>query len=292
MKIEVKKKRTRWQEIILVISSILLLIAGLTLVSGPWIKSALISNYSYDYTRETITSSKMQENQSTLGEFDYAAVVPPSLVDVLAAMNTDYSDQVIGQLTIKSLSMNLPILKGTTNDNLLIGAGTMQENQVMGMGNYTLIGHHMQDKSLLFGPLLKIKEGAIIQLNDQEILYTYQVQTTKIVSETDMSVLADVGDNRLTLITCDVSSATNQRFVVVATLVEKNNLNQKNVNTHEPKNNTEIMSKNVQEYQEVVSLTQKHEKRSISVILIGILILLFLGCLLFFIRKHYRQLEH
>ena len=145
-----KKKRTRWQEIILVISSILLLIAGLTLVSGPWIKSALISNYSYDYTRETITSSKIQENQSTLGEFDYAAVVPPSLVDVLAAMNTDYSDQVIGQLTIKSLSMNLPILKGTTNDNLLIGAGTMQENQVMGMGNYTLIGHHMQDKSLLF----------------------------------------------------------------------------------------------------------------------------------------------
>ena len=64
------------------------------------------------------------------------------------------------------------------------------------------------------------------------------------------------------------------------------------MNTHEPKNNTEIMSKNVQEYQEVVSLTQKHEKRSISVILIGILILLFLGCLLFFIRKHYRQLEH
>lgn len=279
----------RWQEITLVISSILLLIAGLILVTGPWIKSALISNYAYDYTRETITSSKMQENQSISGEFDYETVAPPSLADVLAAMNTDYSYQVIGQLTIKSVSMNLPILKGTTNDNLLIGAGTMQENQVMGMGNYTLIGHHMQDKSLLFGPVLKIKEGAIIQLNNQEILYTYQVQTTEIVSESDMNVLADVGDNRLTLITCDVSSATNKRFVVVATLVEKNNLKQEKISPHESKNNTEIMSKNVQEYQEVVSLTQKHEKMSISVILIVMLILLFLGCLLVFIKKYYRQ---
>ncbi|WP_326926135.1 sortase domain-bontaining protein, partial [Carnobacterium maltaromaticum] len=97
--------------------------------------------------------------------------------------------------------------------------------------------------------------------------------TTKIVSETDMSVLADVGDNRLTLITCDVSSATNQRFVVVATLIEKNTmtLNQSRPNNLTKKNDTEI--KNIQEYNDVVRKSQIiYKNKELNTYLVAILI--------------------
>lgn len=39
---------------------------------------------------------------------------------------------VIGQITIKSVDLELPIVKGTTNENLLIGAATMRPDQKMG----------------------------------------------------------------------------------------------------------------------------------------------------------------
>lgn len=51
---------------------------------------------------------------------------------------------VVGGIAIPDLAINLPIFKGVTNDNLLYGAGTMKDNQVMGgENNYTLASHHV-----------------------------------------------------------------------------------------------------------------------------------------------------
>ncbi|GAY74866.1 sortase A [Sporolactobacillus inulinus] len=45
---------------------------------------------------------------------------------------------------MKRLGIALPILKGTTSSNLLVGAATMRSDQKMGSGNYALAGHHMR----------------------------------------------------------------------------------------------------------------------------------------------------
>lgn len=41
---------------------------------------------------------------------------------------------------------------------------------------------------------------------------------TKIVDETDIDILDDKGDKRITLFTCDTADATSKRFVVIGTL--------------------------------------------------------------------------
>ena len=48
----------------------------------------------------------------------------------LSAGNIDKS-LLLGQIVIPSVNMNLPIFKGTTNDNLLAGATTMKESDKM-----------------------------------------------------------------------------------------------------------------------------------------------------------------
>ena len=53
--------------------------------------------------------------------------------------------QVIGRISIPSVSLELPVLKSSTEKNLLSGAATVKENQVMGKG-YALAGHNMSKK--------------------------------------------------------------------------------------------------------------------------------------------------
>ncbi len=51
---------------------------------------------------------------------------------------------VIGGIAIPELGINLPIFKGLGNTELIYGAGTMKEEQVMGgENNYSLASHHI-----------------------------------------------------------------------------------------------------------------------------------------------------
>ena len=61
----------------------------------------------------------------------------------------------------------------------------------------------------------------LIKLTNQTEEYTYQVLNTKLVHESELSILANQGDNRLTLVTCDVPFQTDKRWIVTAILVHQ-----------------------------------------------------------------------
>ncbi|AXC55266.1 class A sortase [Bacillus subtilis] len=127
---------------------------------------------------------------------------------------------VIGRITIKSVDLELPIVKGTTNENLLIGAATMRPDQKMGEGNYPLAGHHLKQKNLLFGPLENIKTGAQIVITDFKKDYIYSVTSKDIISEMDADVVEETNKKEITLITCDKAVKTEGRLVVKGELVD------------------------------------------------------------------------
>ncbi|TII17489.1 sortase [Bacillus subtilis] len=127
---------------------------------------------------------------------------------------------VIGRITIKSVDLELPIVKGTTNENLLIGAATMRPDQKMGEGNYPLAGHHLKQKSLLFGPLENVKTGAKIVITDFKKDYIYSVTSKNIISEMDADVIEETNKKEITLITCDKAVKTEGRLVVKGELVD------------------------------------------------------------------------
>ena len=143
----------------------------------------------------------------------------------LSAGNIDKS-LLLGQIVIQSVNMNLPIFKGTTNDNLLAGATTMKESDKMGQGNFTLAGHYNKDKSILFGSLMDVKVGDIIRVTDKVNIYEYKVYDTVTIDDKALYMIDDEralihGNNIISLMTCYYSSNTGKRYFVLGDFVKK-----------------------------------------------------------------------
>ncbi|MDT1956883.1 class A sortase [Carnobacterium divergens] len=249
-----KKKNQKIKDYLQLTSIVLAIGIGLCFIFTPWLKNELIASYSNHYLTKEYKQNEWITNATKPATFDYESIQPPNLKEIAFQSIKPKPELIIGKLTIESLNMNLPIFKGTTNQNLLSGVGTMTEQQELGVGNYALAGHHLYDETLLFGPLLKIKEGALIQLTNQSELYTYKVLNSKIVHQSELSILANQGDNRLTLVTCDVPFQTDQRWIVTAILVHQDNLVKKEKET--------ALSESVKAYQEVEKQFINQQKRS------------------------------
>ena len=73
----------------------------------------------------------------------------------------------------------------------MAGAATMKPDQSFGVGNFTLAGHYMKNKDLLFGSLMDIEIGDIVYISDGEKIYEYNIYDTVIVPDTAMEMLWD-----------------------------------------------------------------------------------------------------
>ncbi|WP_229193701.1 class A sortase [Bacillus cereus] len=170
----------------------------------------------------------VQEVQSHVsnGNFtnDISNIETPSITSVLTHINKVNETNVIGEIAIADVHLRLPILKGTNTQNLLVGTTTFTSTQIMGQKNYVLAGHHMRDEEMLFGPLLHVQKGTLIQLTDKQNLYTYQIVEKKTIHESETDILQDSHSPILTLFTCDVAGATDKRFVVQAALLRTESL--------------------------------------------------------------------
>ncbi len=94
----------------------------------------------------------------------------------------------------------------------------MKEGQVMGKGNYSLAGHHMNNKALVFGGLIDIEKGSIIKLTNKTTVYEYKVYETLVVSDTQIDMVSDniakkKGKPVISLMTCYHSSRTGKKFL-------------------------------------------------------------------------------
>ncbi|MFP7231191.1 class A sortase [Bacillus subtilis] len=193
---------------------------GLLLISSPYIKGGIIAYLSKSQIESALTVEQLKENNEKEAVFEFDSIQPPDLMEAIKAGFDHDQKTIIGRITIKSIGLELPILKGTTNDNLLIGAATMRPDQKMGEGNYPLAGHHLKQKSLLFGPLENIKTGAQIVITDFKKDYIYTVTSKDIISEMDAEVIEETNKKEITLITCDKAVKTEGRLVVKGELVD------------------------------------------------------------------------
>lgn len=183
----------------------------------------IISLQSNDYQVSKVSKATIAKNETAEVTYDFSSVQSVSMKSLLTSDGTDLP--VIGGIAIPDLSINLPIFKGVTNENLLYGAGTMKDSQVMGgENNYALASHHVfgltGSSQMLFSPLEKAKVGMTIYLTDKSIIYTYKITEIVSVSPEQTEVLDDVaGESTLTLVTCEDKEAT-KRLIVKATLTD------------------------------------------------------------------------
>ncbi|PHV55667.1 class A sortase [Streptococcus macedonicus] len=202
---------------------LLMIVVGFLLVFSKPISHYIIGLRSNDYQVSKVSKATIAKNEIAEATYDFSSVQSVSMKSLLTSDGTDLP--LVGGIAIPDLSINLPIFKGVTNDNLLYGAGTMKDNQVMGgENNYALASHHVfgltGSSQMLFSPLEKAKVGMTIYLTDKSMIYTYKIMEIVSVSPEQTEVLDDVaGESTLTLVTCEDKEAT-KRLIVKATLTD------------------------------------------------------------------------
>jgi sortase A len=121
-----------------------------------------------------------------------------------------------GVLKIDKINLNMPILKGATEKNLLISVSSLTGTADPGeVGNYCIAGHRCRTTGRHFNKLDRLEEGDIIEVTTKDASYQYEVFENIIVKPEDTWVLAPQGEERLiTLITCDYSEEPSLRLIV------------------------------------------------------------------------------
>ena len=211
----------------------ILIIIGIILILTPFLTEQIIKYYNKNISTDGISMEDIEANDKSEGEFDFSSVEDVDIKSIInGTMNFD-KNLVVGVLIIPDLNINLPILKGLNDSNLMVGAATMKPEQSMGEGNYTLAGHHMKNKELLFGSLMDIQVGSKVIISDKKNIYEYKTYDTVVVPDNAMDMIEDEkaekkGKPIISLMTCYHSSRTGKRFFALGELVNKYPFEDKN----------------------------------------------------------------
>lgn len=217
-----------------------LIIIGLIFIASPFINDLLIKNQilSTKEIVDTITAEEIEDNTMVIEEseddtileevlYDYSEIediqITTTISEVIRFNKDETNKNIIGQIIIDDLNINLPIMKGVTNSNLMVGAGTMKTNMKMGKGNYSLAGHYIKDGTL-FGNLLDAKIGTIIKITNKKVVYEYQIYDTQIVPDTSFYMISEDratkrGKPIISLMTCYYTSKNGKRFFALGELI-------------------------------------------------------------------------
>ncbi len=209
--------------------AIFLIITGIALMAYPKLKE-----FYYD-RRQAQLLEAWQESMDILEhqDPDEAEGIPEirNTEDEEAARARERRERYIKQnmegiLKIDKINLNMPILKGATEMNLLISVSSLEGTAGPGeVGNYCIAGHRCRTSGRHFNRLDRLEEGDAIVVTTKDASYIYEVFENITVKPEDTWVLAPEGKERLiTLITCDYSEEPSLRLIVRGRLVSERNI--------------------------------------------------------------------
>ena len=123
---------------------------------------------------------------------------------------------------IPDLNIKAPVMDGTEHEILSKAAGHFPDTGAVGSGNYCIAGHNSTIYAEIFNDMKHIEIGMemlLIDNDERRTKYTYIVTENFIVEPSDMWVLDDFHDDRITIVTCTDDGT--QRQIVVG-LLQKN----------------------------------------------------------------------
>ena len=184
----------------------LLILAGALLVGWHFIQEDVMRYLSQVEINAEAFETNLIETAAT-AEFDWDVVEDLDWQGLLPYIN--YEASPIGELIVPSVEMRLPILQGTSNANVSLGAATMLPDLVMGEGNYSLASHWHPNPRITFGSLDQIQYGDLIILRDAHYLYIYEtIVANKVIEAYRWDITEEVeGEVWVTLMTCTPGGA-------------------------------------------------------------------------------------
>lgn len=169
------------------------------------ISSSENKNNNIDSKDEAAVKQKTEEYKSSLPQAEYA--VSPN------------------RLIITKIGVNAPIVESKNEQyGLSKGAWHIPESSTPDRGSNTVLtGHrfkYLPPNNLTFYLLDKLEIGDVLSVIWQDKEYYYRVRETKVVPDTELSVLDPSDEPIITLFTCTPVYSTEKRLVVIGELIE------------------------------------------------------------------------
>lgn len=249
---------------ILHIVEILLFVAGVCLLSYPFISSKL-----YDFETQKLISEYDSEINN-LNESDRANMIADANAYNKSLNGTGGSDKysnimsdtsAIGYVDIPKINVFLPIYHGSSDYTLSKGIGHMENTSLPVGGESThcvLTGHTGMAEAAMFSDIDKLVQGDVFYIHSCDSVLAYKVDQIKTVLPNDVDDLRIInGEDHVTLLTCTPYGINTHRLLVRGVRIpydgsqesfnklsddDKKTVSAQNVSTVELKHNATVIS--------------------------------------------------
>jgi sortase A len=123
------------------------------------------------------------------------------------------------RIRIPDIGLDKIVVEGVSLSDLKRGPGHYPETPMPGQPGNAAIAGHRTTYGAPFNRIDELAPGDKVLVTTLQGSFEYEVSEQKIVSPSQVEVLEDVGDDRLTLTACHPKYSARQRIVVVAKLV-------------------------------------------------------------------------
>ena len=151
-------------------------------------------------------------------DFSNSSIMTGSTIEVtyrptLTVADLTRPDGSIGTVSISRVGLTAKVYEGATDASMKKGAGHYTGTGLYD-GNISLFGHN-RGNNPHFGKLKNVQVGDVVVYKTNQGERTYQVTFVGNISYTDHSYMNEMGDNRITMITC-VANQPSLRLCVQA----------------------------------------------------------------------------
>jgi sortase A len=172
-------------------------------------------------------SNKPSQTPTTASPIEPSVVLNPD-ADLKYAQysKSPKTGSKIGTLKLKELNKSMPLVEGSGKSSLKLGAGHYIGSVFPGVKDNSVVAGH---RETVFRSLGKLEIGHRVIATTSEGTFTYQVTETRIVDDSDRTVIVPTDEATLTLITCypfEAYGPKPKRYIVSAQLISstlKNN---------------------------------------------------------------------
>lgn len=154
-------------------------------------------------------------------EFDFtnSGVIGGGTIDVLYRPHLTVADMLradgsIGMVSISCVGLKAKVYEGATDASMAKGAGHYTGSGLYD-GNISLFGHNRGNHAY-FSKLKNVKVGDTVVYETNQGTKTYKVTFVGTIANADYSYMNEMGDNRITMITC-IANQPSLRLCVQAT---------------------------------------------------------------------------
>ena len=123
-------------------------------------------------------------------------------------------NDLIGILKIEKIGLKATVKEGSNSKILKDYIGHIEGTSLYD-GNICLAAHNRGNKYSYFARLNELKNGDIVKYSTNFYTREYKINSIKTIFETDLTILENTNENKITMITC-IKNKRNQRLCVQA----------------------------------------------------------------------------